>query len=87
MKGLLRVFASLLAMALTFAAHADELSMVSNPENLGFSSARLARITSWFQERGWILENFPAQSWRSPETGGSLISRRSDFRTVASKSL
>jgi CubicO group peptidase (beta-lactamase class C family) len=25
--------------------------MAPNPENLGFSSARLARITSWFQER------------------------------------
>jgi CubicO group peptidase (beta-lactamase class C family) len=33
------------------AAHADDLSTVGNPENLGFSSARLTRIAAWFQAR------------------------------------
>jgi CubicO group peptidase (beta-lactamase class C family) len=39
-----------LASLASLSAHADELSIVSNPETLGFSSARLARISSWFQD-------------------------------------
>jgi CubicO group peptidase (beta-lactamase class C family) len=40
-----------LTLCLSTAAPADDLSTVGNPEVLGFSSARLTRITSWFQAR------------------------------------
>jgi CubicO group peptidase (beta-lactamase class C family) len=40
-----------LTLCLSTAAPADDLSTVGNPEALGFSSARLTRITSWFQAR------------------------------------
>jgi CubicO group peptidase (beta-lactamase class C family) len=41
----------MIAFASSVVAHADELSVASNPESVGFSSPRLARITSWFQAR------------------------------------
>src|ERR1700677_2241468 len=40
-----------LTLCLSTAAPAADLSTVGNPEVLGFSSARLTRITSWFQAR------------------------------------
>src|ERR1700689_2308052 len=40
-----------LTLCLSTAVPADDLSTVGNPEVLGFSSARLTRITSWFQAR------------------------------------
>lgn len=40
-----------LALCPSAAALADDLSVAGDPESLGFSSARLARITSWYQER------------------------------------
>jgi CubicO group peptidase (beta-lactamase class C family) len=43
--------AIVLALSLSAAAHADDLAAVGNPESLGFSAARLARITSWYQAR------------------------------------
>ncbi len=43
--------AIVLALSPSAPAWADDLSTVGNPESLGFSSARLARITSWYQGR------------------------------------
>jgi CubicO group peptidase (beta-lactamase class C family) len=37
------------AFGASLAARADELTIAAKPESLGFSSARLARITQWFQ--------------------------------------
>jgi CubicO group peptidase (beta-lactamase class C family) len=51
MKTPQRIGAIVLILCLSAAAHADDLSTVANPESLGFSSARLARITAWYQAR------------------------------------
>jgi CubicO group peptidase (beta-lactamase class C family) len=40
-----------LALCLSTAAFAGDLATVDNPENLGFSAARLQRIGSWYQAR------------------------------------
>jgi CubicO group peptidase (beta-lactamase class C family) len=40
-----------LTLCLSAAAYADDLSTVGDSESLGFSSARLARITAWYQAR------------------------------------
>lgn len=37
-------------------AHADDLAVAGNPESLGFSSSRLARIAPWYQAR---FDSFP----------------------------
>jgi len=42
---------TMLAFCVLAAALADELTTTSDPESLGFSAARLARIGSWYQER------------------------------------
>jgi CubicO group peptidase (beta-lactamase class C family) len=39
------------AFSASLTARADELAITAKPESLGFSSARLARITSWFQDQ------------------------------------
>src|SRR4051794_29777932 len=43
--------AVVLALGLLKAAFAGDLASVGNPEALGFSPARLQRITSWYQGR------------------------------------
>ena len=40
-----------IALFLSAAAYAEDMTTTNNPESLGFSSARLARITSWYQTR------------------------------------
>jgi CubicO group peptidase (beta-lactamase class C family) len=40
-----------LTLCLSATAYADDLSTVGDSESLGFSSARLARITAWYQAR------------------------------------
>jgi CubicO group peptidase (beta-lactamase class C family) len=45
------IFAVALALGFSTAAHAGDLSSVGDPESLGFSPARLSRITSWYQAR------------------------------------
>src|SRR4051812_32957441 len=43
--------ALVLALGLSTASWAGDLASVGKPEALGFSPARLARITAWYQER------------------------------------
>ena len=38
-----------LTLCLAGAALADDLQTVGDPDSLGFSAKRLARITSWFE--------------------------------------
>src|SRR5258707_3570271 len=49
MKHLYRPLATLLLLCLTTVAHAYDTAPVSDPEALGFSSSRLARIAAWQQ--------------------------------------
>lgn len=51
MKTPQRIGAIVLTLCLSAATRADDLSTVANPESLGFSPVRLARITSWYQAR------------------------------------
>jgi CubicO group peptidase (beta-lactamase class C family) len=43
--------ATILVICVSGPAHADELAAAGNPESLGFSSSRLARIAPWYQAR------------------------------------
>jgi CubicO group peptidase (beta-lactamase class C family) len=43
--------AAVLALCLSGVAIADDLTTAANPEDLGFSAARLARIAPWYQAR------------------------------------
>ena len=49
MKRLLRPIATLLMLCLATAARAYDTAPVNDPEALGFSSSRLARIAAWEQ--------------------------------------
>jgi hypothetical protein len=40
---------TMLTLCLAGAAFADDLQIVGNPDTLGFSARRLARMTSWFE--------------------------------------
>ncbi len=40
-----------LTLCLAGAALADDLQTVGDPDSLGFSARRLARMTSWFEEQ------------------------------------
>jgi CubicO group peptidase (beta-lactamase class C family) len=51
MKPLHRLSATLLMLALATAARAYDITPVSDPETLGFSSSRLARIAAWQQSQ------------------------------------
>src|SRR5258707_10527321 len=51
MKHLYRPLATLLLLCLTTVAHAYETAPASDPEALGFSSSRLARIAAWQQSQ------------------------------------
>ena len=42
---------TMLTLCLAGAALADDLQIVGNPDTLGFSARRLARMTSWFEAR------------------------------------
>jgi CubicO group peptidase (beta-lactamase class C family) len=44
-------FTIALALCLSTAAFADDLATVNDPQSLGFSAARLARIAPWYQAR------------------------------------
>src|SRR5450755_4420642 len=48
---MLKSFLAVTALALCWssAAFADDLATAGNPESLGFSARRLARMTSWFE--------------------------------------
>ncbi len=48
--------AAVLVLCLSAAAIADDLTTAANPEDLGFSTARLARIAPWYQAR---FDSFP----------------------------
>ncbi|HEU0081318.1 MAG TPA: serine hydrolase, partial [Bradyrhizobium sp.] len=43
--------AIIVSLRLWTVAFAGDLAMAGDPERLGFSSARLQRITSWYQAR------------------------------------
>ncbi|WP_247449518.1 serine hydrolase [Bradyrhizobium sp. 180] len=49
MKIILASCMAALVLCLTGAALADDLQSVGNPDSLGFSARRLARMTSWFE--------------------------------------
>src|SRR5262245_51663147 len=51
MKRFLRPLATLLMLCLATAARAYDTAPVSDPEALGFSSSRLARIAAWEQSQ------------------------------------
>src|SRR5437899_5510220 len=73
-----------LALCLASAALADDLQTVGDPDSLGFSARRLARMTSWFEaqsEKG----DPSGLSWRSPEAESSPICSPPALRTTTRK--